>query len=117
MNNETSHSKSELALRGMRITTAFLVVFEVLIFSRLLLKFLGISPNVSFVSAIYDITSPFVDSFTFFVPSAYLTNNAILEWSAIIAMAVYWLFFFMLFKVFDTREERRKENRMESIWD
>ena len=65
-------------------------VIEVLLAFRFLLKLLGANPAAGFTSFIYGITAPFAAPFLNVFRMSQVEGN-VLEWTTLLAMAVYWV--------------------------
>lgn len=70
-----------------------------LLFIRFLLKLLGANPGAGFTNFMYAITNPFVQPFVGVLRSTIL-NPGIIEWSTLIAMAIYWLIVWAIVRLF-----------------
>jgi YggT family protein len=75
-----------------RIVWAILVLLEVLLGLRFVLKLIAANPNSGFAAFIYGITSPFTAPFALLVGTPTF-NEMTLEWTTLIAMGIYALFF------------------------
>ena len=76
-----------------RVTQAIWYVFwvvETALLTRFVLKLVGANPAAPFTDFVYSMSYPLVAPFYNIVPSAVSSAN-ILEWSTLIALAVYWL--------------------------
>lgn len=65
-------------------------IVEVLLAFRFLLKLLAANPSAGFTSFIYGITTPFATPFLNVFRVSQVEGN-VLEWTTILAMAVYWV--------------------------
>ncbi len=76
----------------------FLTVLEVTLMVRFMLKLIGADPNNLFAGFLYALTDILLYPFNGIVPSTKLGTQgiAIIEWSTLIAMAVYFLVFYAL---------------------
>ena len=76
-----------------------LILIEVLLVFRVILKALGANPNAGFASLIYAITTPLASPF-YGILGTSISGNSIIEWSTIIAAIVYmciaWGFVYLL---------------------
>lgn len=75
-----------------RIVWAILVLLEVLLGLRFVLKLIAANPDSGFAAFIYGITSPFVAPFALLVGTPTF-ERMVLEWTTLIAMGIYALFF------------------------
>ena len=75
-----------------RIVWAILVLLEVLLGLRFVLKLIAANPDAGFAAFIYGITSPFVAPFALLVGTPTF-ENMVLEWTTLVAMGIYALFF------------------------
>jgi uncharacterized protein YggT (Ycf19 family) len=76
----------------------FLTVLEVTLMVRFMLKLIGADPNNLFAGFLYALTDILLYPFNGIVPSTKLGTQGIanIEWSTLIAMAVYFLVFYAL---------------------
>lgn len=75
----------------------FLMVLEVILLIEFFLKLIGASPSNLFAGFMYALTVIPLYPFTGIVPSTKLgSGGAVIEWSTLIAMAVYFLVFYAL---------------------
>lgn len=76
-----------------------LILIEVLLVFRVILKALGANPNAGFTNLIYSITTPLAIPFSGILGVS-ATGSSLIEWSTIIAAIVYlciaWGFSFLL---------------------
>jgi len=92
---------AEQRLRGALVTQvlgAILGILEILLGLRFLLKLIAANANSGFAVFIYGITKPLVAPFTALVGTPTSGGN-ILEWTTLIAMAVYALLFWVVIRV------------------
>jgi YggT family protein len=75
-----------------RIVWAILVLLEVLLGLRFMLKLIAANPDSGFAAFMYGITGPFVAPFMGLIGTP-MSGGMILEVTTLIAMAVYALFF------------------------
>ena len=80
--------KKKTIFRFTQVVWYILGLIEVLFAFRVVLKLLGANPFVGFTSLIYSLTSPLLAPFNGILGVS-TTGNSIIEWSAIIAAAVY----------------------------
>ncbi len=81
-----------------RVLYVLLDLLLLLIGLRLALKFLGASAAADFTRFIYGLSDPFVTPFTGIIASARV-GTAVIEWSAVVAIAVYVIAGYVIFKV------------------
>jgi len=77
-----------VAERAAQITYLVLGVVEALIITRVILKLLAANPGSGFVRVIYNVSAPLVAPFQGIFPTP-VTQNSVLELSALVAIAVY----------------------------
>lgn len=77
--------------RTYQVIWYILGVIEVLLAFRLLLKLLGANPFSGFTNFVYAMSNPFALPFSGILKTA-ATDGMVLEWSTLIAMAVYAIF-------------------------
>jgi uncharacterized membrane protein len=88
-----------------RIVWAILVLLEVLLGLRFLLKLIAANPDSGFAAFMYGITGPFVAPFTGLIGTP-MSGGMILEVTTLIAMAVYALFFWGVVSVIRIAADR-----------
>lgn len=71
------------------------VVLEILIAFRIFLKLIAANPQSGFASFVYNITAPFLAPFAGLTSAPSTNNGSVLEFSSLIAMAVYALLFWL----------------------
>jgi YGGT family protein len=67
-----------------------LTILELLLIFRFVLKLLAANTSAGFTNFIYSASLPFVKPFQYVIPTSY-SQGAVLEWSTVLAMVVYWL--------------------------
>ena len=77
-----------VAERAAQITYLVLGVVEALIITRVILKLLAANPEAGFVRFVYTVSAPLVAPFQGIFPTP-VTQNSVLELSALVAIAVY----------------------------
>jgi len=77
-----------VAERAAQITYLVLGIMEALIITRVILKLLAANPEAGFVRFIYTVSAPLVAPFQGIFPTP-VTQNSVLELSALVAIAVY----------------------------
>jgi len=88
-----------------RIVWAVLVLLEVLLGLRFMLKLIAANPDSGFAAFMYGITGPFVAPFTGLIGTP-MSGGTILEVTTLIAMAVYALFFWGVVSVIRIAADR-----------
>ncbi|MFA7193614.1 MAG: YggT family protein [Candidatus Paceibacterota bacterium] len=91
MTNEKSLYKST------KLIWYFFYVVETLILFRLLLKLFGANPAAGFTNFIYTLSGVFMAPFRFVFQNNSV-GGSIFEWNALLAMLVYWVFFWGIIK-------------------
>lgn len=76
--------------RGAQAVWYVLGIIEVLLAFRFVLKLLAANPAAGFTSFIYGITAPFASPFLNVFRVSQVEGN-VLEWTTLLAMAVYWV--------------------------
>lgn len=95
--------------RTYQVIWYILGIIETLLVFRVLLKLIGANPTSGFANFIYSLSNPFALPFSGIVPTS-VSGNSLLEWSTLIAIAVYWMLvwgiieFFQLLKPVDPDE-------------
>jgi uncharacterized protein YggT (Ycf19 family) len=77
-----------LAERAAQIVYLVLGVVEALIITRVILKLLATNPQAGFVRFVYAVSAPLLAPFQGIFPTP-MTQNSVLELSALVAIAVY----------------------------
>lgn len=75
-------------------------VLEALLAFRFVLKLLGANSGAGFTSFIYTVTYPFMAPFLGVFRISQITSGSVFEWTALLAMAVYWLVAIALIRIF-----------------
>jgi len=88
-----------------RIVSSILVLLEVLLGLRFILKLIAANPDSGFAAFMYGITGPFVAPFTGLIGTP-TSGGTILEVTTLIAMAVYALFFWGVVSVIRIAADR-----------
>jgi hypothetical protein len=85
--------------RGTQVVWYILGLIEVLLALRFVLKLMAANPSAGFSSFIYSIShffaAPFINVF-----HVTTVEGSILEWTTLLAMAVYWLIAWGIVKLF-----------------
>jgi hypothetical protein len=85
-----SHSGVRPLYRGTQVVWYVLNALEVLLAFRFVLRAFGANPAAGFSSFVYGVTYPFAEPFLN-VFSVTRVPGATIEWTTLLAMAVYWL--------------------------
>ena len=85
--------------RGTQAVWYILGVLEALLAFRFVLKLLGANPAAGFTDFIYTVTYPFVAPFLN-VFRISRVEGSVLEWTTLLAMAVYWLVAWAIIRLF-----------------
>lgn len=85
---QKAYETKKAIFRTYQAVWYFLGVIEVLLAFRILLKLLGANTYSGFTSFIYSVSSPFALPFAG-IFGITVSANSVLEWSTLIAMAVY----------------------------
>lgn len=94
-----SHGSVRPLYRGTQIVWYVLNVLEVLLAFRFVLKMFGANPAAGFSSLIYSLTYPFAEPFLA-VFNVTRVATATIEWTTLLAMAVYWLLAWAIVRLF-----------------
>ncbi len=86
----TNSSRTKPLYRGTQAVWYIFSLIEALLALRFVLKLLGANPAAGFTSFIYGITAPFAAPFLN-VFQISRVEGSVLEWTTLLAMAVYWL--------------------------
>ena len=74
----------------------FVVVLEIMLIIRFVLKLIGANPDNMFAAFLYALTDIILFPFSNLVSSPSLHQNQAFEWTTIIAMIIYWLVFYAI---------------------
>jgi YggT family protein len=74
-----------------RVVWAILAVVNVILGFRFILRILAANPAADFVAFVYNISAALMAPFANMVRNLRLDNGGVIEWSTLVAMAVYWL--------------------------
>jgi len=94
---KTGHSQAvyetkKSIFRTYQVVWYFLGVIEVLLGFRIILKIFGADPYSGFANFIYSLSSPFALPFFGVLRTSTAPQSvSLIEWSTLIAMAVYWI--------------------------
>ncbi len=95
---QKAYGTKKAIFRLYQVIWYILGVVEIILASRILLKLIGANLNSGFTSLIYSISAPFASPFRGVLGTTVNETNVI-EWSTIIAMAVYAVVAFGLVKL------------------
>jgi hypothetical protein len=84
---------------GSSIVWYLLGILETLLGFRFVLRLFSANPAAGFTDFIYEATAPLVDPF-FNVIGASRVDTGTVEWSTLLAMAVYWLLAWAVVRLF-----------------
>ena len=96
---QKAYGTKKAIFRLYQIIWYILGVAEVLLASRILLKLIGANLNSGFTSFIYSVSAPLASPFRGVLGET-TSLESVIEWSTIIAMAVYAVVAFGLVKLF-----------------
>jgi hypothetical protein len=74
----------------------FVVVLEIMLLIRFVLKLIGANPANMFAAFLYALTDIILYPFLNLVSSPSLHQNQAFEWATLIAMIIYWLVFYAI---------------------
>ncbi|MBX4211608.1 MAG: YggT family protein, partial [Candidatus Yanofskybacteria bacterium] len=99
-NNRPVYERDSDAGRSVRqvIWFLFYIVGTLLLF-RFFLQLIGANPSAGFTNFVYNATAPLVAPFRGVVGST-AVNTGIVEWSTVVAFAVYWIAASILSRLF-----------------
>jgi uncharacterized protein YggT (Ycf19 family) len=90
MDSSYSSSSTKPLYRGTQIVRYLLLLLEVLLAFRFVLKLMGANPAAGFTSFIYAVTWLFTAPFLAVFQKT-TVQGSIFEWATLLAMLVYWL--------------------------
>lgn len=114
---QTVYDKKKTIFRTYQVIWYILGVIEILLVFRLILKMLGANTNSSFANLLYMVSNPFALPFNGIFGVSVSQQGALLEWSTLVAMAVYLLVAYgliqlmQLIKPTNPQEVERKVDR------
>jgi hypothetical protein len=85
--------------RGTQIVWYILGLLEAVLAFRFFLKLLGANPSAGFSDFIYTISYPFVSGFLN-VFRITRVDSSVIEWTTLLAMAVYWFAAWAIIRLF-----------------
>ncbi len=85
--------------RGTQVVWYILGLVEILMGFRFVLKLLGANAGAGFTSFVYGVTQPLATPFLS-VFGVTRVEGSVLEWTTLLAMAVYWLIAWGIAKLF-----------------
>lgn len=113
--NRPSPQETTALYKTTRVLWYVFYVLEVLLAFRFALKLLGANSGAGFTDLIYTLSSVPLAPFRF-VFSNNVVGGSVIEWSTLLAMAVYWVLVWGLVKLIlipRTVDTRRAENAIE----
>ena len=96
---QEAYKTKKTIFRTYQVLWYILGTIEVLLVFRVLLKLVGANQASGFASFIYAISDPFAKPFFGVVPGS-AAGGSLLEWSTLIAMAVYWVIVWGIIELF-----------------
>ncbi len=93
---EESHTLPYIIGKVNDVLQWLAIVIEVMLIIRFLFKLIGADPNNAFAYLLYTLTDVVMFPFANIVPSPSLHPNQAFEFSALIAMGIYWLIFWAI---------------------
>lgn len=96
---QQTYETKKVIFRSYQIIWYILGVIEVILSFRIVLKLLGANPLSGFTNFIYSISEPFSSPFAGILRTS-ASSGMILEWSTLIAMAVYAIIAYGLVSLF-----------------
>lgn len=85
--------------RGTQVVWYILGLLEALLAFRFILKLFAANPSAGFSNFVYDVSHPFVTSFSNVFRITAVEGNVV-EWTTLLAMLVYWLIAWGIIKLF-----------------
>ena len=113
--NRPSPQETTALFRTTRVLWYIFYVVEVLLAFRFVLKLLGANPGDGFTEIVYTLSSIPLAPFRF-VFSNNAVGGSVIEWSTLLAMAVYWVLVWGIVKLVlipRTVDTRRAEDAIE----
>ncbi len=111
---QKAYGTKKAIFRLYQVIWYVLGVIEILLASRILLKFVGANVNSGFTSFIYSASAPLALPFRG-VLGVTTSSETIIEWSTLIAMAVYAVVAFGLVKLFQLIKPTTEQEVDESV--
>lgn len=111
---QKEYKTKKAIFRTYQIIWYILGVVEVLLAFRVILKLLGASTQSGFTSFIYAVSSPFALPFSGILRTS-ASSGMILEWSTLIAMAVYAVVAYGIVMLFQLVKPTNQEEVEESV--
>lgn len=111
---QSAYGTKKAIFRLYQVIWYILGVVEVLLVSRILLKLIGANLNSGFTSFIYSVSAPFALPFRG-VLGVTTSMDSTIEWSTIIAMAVYAVIAFGLVKLFQLIKPTTEQEVNQSV--
>lgn len=98
MNSYNSPSTKPL-FKGRQIVWYILMILEIMLAFRFILKFTGANAGAGFSNFVYSITWPLVAPFLAVFPIGSISTS-IFEWTTLLAMVVYWIVALVIVQLF-----------------
>jgi hypothetical protein len=98
MDSSYNSARTRPLYRGTQIIWYITGLIEALLAFRFILKLLGANPNAGFSSFIYTVGYPFAGPFINVFGSTQM-SGAMVEWTTLLAMLVYWLIAWGIVKI------------------
>jgi hypothetical protein len=98
MPNQPTAEQTDTLFKTTRIIWYIFYVVQALLAFRFVLKLLGANPNAGFTELIYTLSSIPLAPFQF-VFSNNAVGGSVIEWSTLLAMAVYWVLVWGIIKL------------------
>ena len=111
---QKAYGTKKAIFRLYQVIWYILGVAEVLLASRILLKLIGANLNSGFTSFIYSVSAPFASPFRGILGET-TSLESVIEWSTIIAMAVYAVVAFGLVKLFQLIKPTTEQEVNQSV--
>lgn len=115
MSNRPSPKETTTLYKTTRVLWYVFYVLEVLLAFRFALKLLGANAGAGFTDLVYTLSSVPLAPFRF-VFNNNAVGGSVIEWSTLLAMAVYWVLFWGIVKLVlipRTVDPRRAETALE----
>lgn len=111
---QKAYGTKKVIFRLYQVIWYILGVVEVLLASRILLKLIGANLNSGFTSFIYSVSAPLASPFRG-VLGVTTSLESVIEWSTIIAMAVYAVVAFGLVRLFQLIKPTTEQEVNQSV--
>jgi uncharacterized protein YggT (Ycf19 family) len=84
-----------------RLSWFILIVIEILLGLRFVLKFVGPDPGSEIPKFVYTVTQPLASPFLNALGN-FKDERSVLEWTTLVAMALYWIIAWIIIRIFLT---------------